>query len=303
MDYRTGEVLAYMGSASYTAKGSERFQPQFDVLADGWRQPGSSIKPLGYLIGIEDKTMTAATMFMDVVTNFARSGAKAWYPTQADGLERGPVRLRNALQFSLNIPAIKAGFINGLEHQFERTKDFGLTYLGTATAVVSESIGTLDVHPIDLIGAYGVIANGGVLMPRHTILKVLDADGKQVWPQAGATTKGERVVSSQAAYIITDILAGNTVKSVNPFWAQMAVTDGISSSKVRPGRVQDRHHERQPATCSHTGTSRRRPTRSCRPWWPVSGWATRTTPPTTASCPWTRPRRCGARSCPRCRRA
>ena len=48
-DYRTGEILAYAGSASYTAKGSKKFQPQFDVLADGWRQPGSSIKPLVYL--------------------------------------------------------------------------------------------------------------------------------------------------------------------------------------------------------------------------------------------------------------
>ena len=73
--------------------------------------------------------------------------------TQADSLERGPVRLRTALQFSLNIPAIKAGFINGLEHQFERTKDFGLVYPGTATPVASMSIGTLEVHPIDMISA------------------------------------------------------------------------------------------------------------------------------------------------------
>ena len=107
-------------------------QPQFDVLADGWRQPGSSIKPLVYLVGIDDKTMTASTMFMDVVTNFAPSGAKPFTPTQADGAERGPVRLRSALQFSLNVPAIKAGFINGLEHQYERTKDFGLVYPKTA---------------------------------------------------------------------------------------------------------------------------------------------------------------------------
>jgi membrane carboxypeptidase/penicillin-binding protein PbpC len=40
MDYRTGEVLAYVGSASYTSKGNKKFQPQFDVLSDGWRQPG-----------------------------------------------------------------------------------------------------------------------------------------------------------------------------------------------------------------------------------------------------------------------
>jgi len=227
VDYRTGEILAYTG------KGSKKFQPQFDVLSDGWRQPGSSIKPLGYLIGIEDKTMTAATMFMDVVTNFAVPGARAWYPTQADGLERGPVRLRNALQFSLNIPAIKAGFINGLEHQLERTRDFGLRYPKGTSAVPSESIGTLVTHPIDMISAFGTIANGGVLMPHHTILRILDADGKQVWPAAG-TAKGTRVVSSQAAYIMTDILAGNSVKSINPFWGKWQITDGVTGSKVRP---------------------------------------------------------------------
>ena len=233
VDYRTGEILAYAGSASYTAKGSKKMQPQFDVLGDGWRQPGSSIKPLIYLVGIDDKTMTASTMFMDVVTNFGGRGAP-FYPTQADNLERGPVRLRNALQFSLNIPAIKAGFINGLEHQFERTKDFGLVYPSTAIPVASMSIGTLEVHPIDLISAYGMIGNNGLLMPHHTIVKVLDDAGTQVWPPAGYKLKGERAVERQAAYIITDILAGNTIKSVNPFWGKWQVTDGLGSGRVRP---------------------------------------------------------------------
>jgi membrane peptidoglycan carboxypeptidase len=230
VDYRTGEVLAYAGSASYTAKGNKKMQPQFDVLGDGWRQPGSSIKPLVYLVGIDDETMTASTMFMDVVTNFGGG----FLPTQADNQERGPVRLRSALQFSLNIPAIKAGFINGLEHQFERTKDFGLSYPSTAIPVASQSIGTLETHPIDMISAFGMIANNGVLMPRHTIVKVLDDEGKQVWPAEGVTLDGERVVDRKSAYIITDILAGNTIPSVNPFWGKWRVTDGVAGSKVRP---------------------------------------------------------------------
>ncbi len=234
MDYRTGEVLAYAGSASYTARGNRKFQPQFDVLSDGWRQPGSSIKPLVYLIGIDDRTMTAATMFMDVVTNFASPGSRAWYPTQADGLERGPVRVRNALQFSLNIPAIKAGFVNGLDHQFERMKDFGIRAQSGAIAVPSMSIGTIVNHPIDMISAYGMIANGGVLMPRHYIDKVLDSSGKQVWPPANTKISGKREVSRQAAYIITDILAGNTIRSVNPFWGEWQVTNGVTGAKVRP---------------------------------------------------------------------
>ena len=233
-DYRTGEILAYAGSASYTAKGGKKLQPQFDVLGDGWRQPGSSIKPLVYLIGVDDRTMTAASLFMDVVANFARSGAKAYTPTQADRLERGPVRLRSALQFSLNIPAIKAGFINGLEHQFERMKDFGLSYPAGAVAVASQSIGTIEIHPIDLISAYGTIGNGGVLVPHHTIQRVLDASGEQIWPARNAKAAGTRVVSKQAAYIITDILAGNSKMDVNPFWGKWRVTDGIGSSKSRP---------------------------------------------------------------------
>jgi peptidoglycan glycosyltransferase len=222
IDYRTGEVLAYVGSGSYNSVGNERFQPQFDVLSDGWRQPGSSIKPLNYIVGIDDRTMTAATMFMEVVTDFGRN----YTPTQADGLERGPVRLRSALQFSLNIPSLKAGLMNGLEHFFARTRDFGLVYQASAIPVVSMSIGTLEIHPIDLLGAYGAIANGGVLMPRTMITSVVDSRGVQVWPAAGATERGRRVSSAQAAYIVTDILAGNTDPKVNPYWGKWAIYDG-----------------------------------------------------------------------------
>jgi penicillin-binding protein 1A len=223
MDYRTGQVLAYVGSGSYTSPGNAKFQPQFDVLSDGWRQPGSSIKPINYAIGIDDGTMTAATMFMDVVTDFGRG----FTPTQADKVERGPVRLRSALQFSLNIPSIKAGLMNGLDRFFERSKDFGVNYVPSAVPVVSMGIGTLEVHPIDLLGGYGAIANSGVLVPRTTIMSVVASDGNTIWPDPTvAPAVGSKVISPQAAYIITDILAGNTEPKVNPYWGEWAVYDG-----------------------------------------------------------------------------
>ena len=221
LDYRTGEILAYAGSASYTATGTKKFQPQWDVLSDGWRQPGSSIKPLNYAIGIEDRTMTAATMFMDVTTDF---GGK-FIPTQADKKERGPVRLRSALQFSLNIPSIKAGVMNGLDHFYKRSRDFGVAYIPGSVPVVSMGIGTLEVHPIDLLGAYGAIADGGQLMPRTTILKVTKADGTVIWPDTAVKRKPTKVISPQAAYIVTDILKGNTDPKVNPFWGEWAIYD------------------------------------------------------------------------------
>ena len=221
-DYRTGQILAYVGSASYTSKGNKRFQPQFDVLADGWRQPGSAIKPVDYLIGIDDKTLTASTMLMDVTTNFGGG----FTPTQADKLERGPVRVREALQFSLNIPAIKAAIMSGLDHVYARTKDFGLSYPTGVVPVLSEGIGTLEVHPIDLLGAYGTIANSGVRMPRQFIGTILNSNGTTNWPATKAAPKGTQVTSPGAAYIMTDILAGNTQVKVNPFWGKWAIFDG-----------------------------------------------------------------------------
>jgi membrane peptidoglycan carboxypeptidase len=227
MDYRTGEVLAYVGSASYTHKGNKKFQPQFDVLSDGWRQPGSSIKPIDYAIGIDDETLTASTMLMDVVADFGRG----FTPTQADKLERGPVRVRSALQFSLNIPAIKATIMQGLEHTFERSQDFGLVFPPTAIPVTSMGIGTLETHPIDMLTAYSTIANGGVRMPRQVITKVVDENGRQVWPLDETQPEGAEVISPQAAYIITDILAGNTVPKINPYWGEFAIYKG---GKRRP---------------------------------------------------------------------
>ncbi|HEY3523342.1 MAG TPA: transglycosylase domain-containing protein, partial [Candidatus Limnocylindrales bacterium] len=222
-DARTGQILAYVGSASYTDSGNKKFQPQFDVLGVGWRQPGSAIKPIDYAIGIDEGTLTAATMFMDVVTNFGND----FTPTQADGLERGPVRLRSALQFSLNVPAIKAGYYIGISHELARTRDFGIRYQKAAIPVVSQSIGTQVMHPIDLLGAYSTIANGGVLMPRTLILSVTDANGTQVWPPTGAKApQGKKVISPQAAYIVTDILKGNTEPDVNPFWGAWRIVDG-----------------------------------------------------------------------------
>ena len=231
-DYRTGQILAYAGSGQYYADGDPKFQPQFDVLSDGFRQPGSSIKPLNYVIGIDDHTLTAASMFMDVVTEFGRKGA-SYTPSQDDGLERGPVRLRSALQFSLNVPSIKAGIEQGIDHVFNREKDFGINFAPGAIPVVSQSIGTIELHPIDLLGAYGSIANGGVLMPREMIMQVKDNTGKVVYPTSTDTPVGKRIVSPQAAYIITDILQGNTVKSINPVWGEWQILQKTSSGTTR----------------------------------------------------------------------
>ena len=223
LDYRTGQVLAYGGSAGYYLKGDAAFQPQYDVLSDGFRQMGSAVKPINYVTAIDSHAITASTVLMDVVTNFGNG----FTPTDADKEERGPVRARSALQFSLNIPAIKVSMMNGLNYLYQRTLDFGFVYPPSVTGpVASMAIGTLDMHTIDLTSAFGAIADSGTLMPRTMILQVKDRNGNVIYPAANATpAAGKKLVSPQAAYIVDNILEGNTEKSQNAYWARWTVYD------------------------------------------------------------------------------
>ena len=221
MDYVTGEIVAYQGSADPTAtKGTKRFQPRFDVLADGLRQPGSAFKPIVYATGIDNRQLTAATMFMDVVTDFGGG----YEPTDADNLERGPVRVRNALQFSLNIPAVKALAVIGNETVKVKSEEMGITYLdGEIDAGLSYALGVEEVRPKDLIRAYGVLGNGGERVYQTTIISATDDTGESVLEPA---PEPEQVLDRGAAAIVTDILAGNTDPDVNPFWGEFAIRDG-----------------------------------------------------------------------------
>jgi len=231
IDYRTGQVLTYAGSADFYAKpvpdptklGKNLFDPQFDVLSGGLgRQPGSSFKPINYTVGIQDGTMTAASLFMDVATDFGGG----YTPHDADGFERGPVRLREALQFSLNIPAVKAASINGVAHLMQRAQDFGLVFPPNSNPGVSIGVGTLEVHPADLTSAYGALADGGTLQQRTMILSVLDSKGAAVWTASANPTPATHPTTPQAAYVTTNILASNTDPVQNPWWGQYQILDG-----------------------------------------------------------------------------
>ena len=238
LDYQTGELVAYVGSASYYSTSTRpAFQPQFDVLGKGFRQPGSAFKPFNYAVGIDDRTLTAATMLMDVATDFGGE----YTPNDADLLERGPVRVRNALQFSLNIPAVKAMAINGPDHVFAKAQEFGMDFAVDRTdAGLALALGVQEVRPVDLVTAYGTLANGGRATGHTTILSVMGPDGKDI-VDPYVPPEGTQVVSPQAAYIVTDILASNTNESVNPFWGRFSIetADGRRPATLKTGTNND----------------------------------------------------------------
>ena len=241
MDYQTGEIVAYVGSAGYYRDdlSSPEFQPQFDVLADGWRQPGSAFKPFNYVTGINAGTMTASSMFMDVTTAFP-DGANSYIPKNFDLLERGPVRMRSALQWSLNVPAVKALVLNGVDNVFGMAQRFGMTFQQERPrAGLSLTLGTEVTRPRDVAVAYGTLANGGSRVGYTHILRITDANGQDlVDPYTPPAT--ESVVSPQAAYVMTNILSSNTDPAQNPIWGEFAVRNAAG--------------ERRPATLK-TGTS------------------------------------------------
>ncbi|MEX2011231.1 MAG: transglycosylase domain-containing protein [Chloroflexota bacterium] len=234
LDYKTGDVLAYAGSAGYYREdlASPEFEPKYDAAGDGARQPGSAFKPIVYATAFEHGALTAGSLLLDITTEF--NPGKKWAPRDADQLDRGPVLVRRALQFSLNIPAIRALERVGSEAVADQAERLGIRFhLGRTAflqAGLSAAIGTVEVRPLDLTAAYGALGNSGQRLPPRMILEIRGPDGELVW--AAPQLQGEVAISPQAAFLVTDILAGNTDRRQNPFWGpQLEVRNGPDGSR------------------------------------------------------------------------
>ncbi len=222
-DYRTGDVLAYVGSADYYdtyKQKSPRFQPQFDVAGIGYRQPGSAWKPMVYTSAFQERVVTPGSVLLDIVTPFP--GWPAGSPPQdAHGVTHGPVLARYALQQSLNIPAIRTMSRLGNRALDPYVVKAGFQFLvghtkEIANAGLAVAIGTAEVRVIDMVTAYGAFGNGGVVTSPRFILKVKGQDNKTLF-QAGAP-QTRKVWSPQAAWLTANILEGNSDPHINPYW-------------------------------------------------------------------------------------
>ncbi|MFL5675437.1 MAG: penicillin-binding transpeptidase domain-containing protein, partial [Chloroflexota bacterium] len=219
------------------ALASQKFSPKYDAAGDGSRQPGSAFKPILYASAFDAGRLTPGSLLLDVTTEF--NSREAWAPRDADQLERGPVLVRKALQYSLNIPAIRALERVGNDQVDKTAEAFGIRFTGGREAYLQAglagALGTVEVRPIDLTSAYGAIANGGVRVPPRMILQIIGPDGKVVWE--APKPAGKAAISPQAAFLVQDILAGNTDKKQNPIWsAKLALYNGKGGTR-RPAAV------------------------------------------------------------------
>ena len=200
-----------------------------------FRQPGSAFKPIVYATAFDERELTPGSLLLDISTDFGGG----WAPKDADRLERGPVRVRQALQLSLNLPAIRALERVGNEAAANVAEDLGVKFLNGHKAFLQSglagAIGTVETRPIDLTAAFGALGNGGVHVPTRMVLSIVRPDGTEEY--RAPEPDGTRAISKQAAWLVSDILDGNTDMNENAFWASTLELRNTKTGARRPAAV------------------------------------------------------------------
>lgn len=187
IDNETREIVAYVGSADF-----------FDVIDHGQvngaaavRQPGSTLKPLVYALGIDHGFFTPAAVIEDVALNFS-----GYAPENYDRKFNGKVSMEYALEHSLNIPAVRALKMVGLEAMLDALSraEFMQVKKDRLKLGLSMVLGGCGATLEELTGLYAAFANEGVyISPKYRI------DARE------GTAK--TLFSKEATYMITDILS------------------------------------------------------------------------------------------------
>lgn len=206
MNPKNGQILSMVGSVDFNNK---EISGQFNVATQGKRQPGSSFKPIVYAAALE-KGYTPDTILFDVKTNFAVSGAR-YEPQNYDFKERGPVTMRQALQGSLNIPAVQTLYLVGPKKGVEFAERLGYTTLSEGEFGLSLVLGGGEVKLLDHTNAYAVFANNGKYYQPVSVLKVETPDGEILnqWKETG----GEKVLDEKITATMSNILSDDAARA------------------------------------------------------------------------------------------
>jgi 1A family penicillin-binding protein len=208
LDPKTGQVLAMVGSPDFS---NNDIDGQVNVTIQPL-QPGSSIKPIVYAAAFE-KGYTPNTLLWDDNTTFA-TPTGPYAPKNYDLGEHGSVSMRKALQGSLNIPAVKTLYLVGIDNAVRFAKRLGYSTLNDPSQIgLSMVLGGAEVKMIDHAAAYGVFANGGTYHEPTGILRVENADGSVLEEWKDEEHQGERVIDSNLAAMMSDVLSDNDARS------------------------------------------------------------------------------------------
>lgn len=203
---QNGQILSMVGSIDFNNKD---ISGQFNVATQGKRQPGSSFKPIVYAAAME-KGYTPDTILFDVKTNFAISG-KPYEPQNYDLKERGPVTMRQALQGSLNIPAVQTLYLVGQKNGVDFAKRMGYSTLSEGSFGLSLVLGGGEVKLLEHTNAYGIFANGGKYYQPVSVLKVETPDGEILdqWKEV----EGKEILDEKITATMSSVLSDDAARA------------------------------------------------------------------------------------------
>lgn len=200
IDNPTGDVLAWVGSPDVFDR--EHLGANDGVVA--LRQPGSTLKPFLYALAMETRGFGPATVLPDIELQ-VKTGSGVWTPRNFDGRFHGPVRLREALGNSLNVPAVWTAQQVGVEPFLDRLRALGLDTLTQTASFYGPALalGDGEVKLVALTNAYATLARGGLGRPLRVVRAVTAADGARTSFEPGPET---RVMPAGPVVEITDVL-------------------------------------------------------------------------------------------------
>jgi penicillin-binding protein 1C len=196
LDNKTGQVLAY---ATYSADNSTA---QYVDGIQAKRQAGSTLKPFLYGLAIDLRILTAASILNDAPLDISVVGG-IYQPRSYDSAYRGPVSTRIALASSLNVPAVLTLNLIGVESFLSKLRQMGIKDLSESGDFYGPALalGSADVSLWEMTNAYRALANGG---------KFNEATFLKDMPRA---VRNKQILSRDAAFIISDILADREARS------------------------------------------------------------------------------------------
>ena len=186
----TGAIRAMVGSENYAVS-----------QINGATQPrscGSTLKPFVYLNAIDRRLLTAASLLPDT-PDAIRDEYADYDPQNYNHRYLGPVRLREALGCSLNVPAVFTLSQLGARPAFYQLEKWGFDFpQGLADYGAGFVLGNAETRLVDLAAAYAGLARGGTAMRA----KFLTAEHQPI----------TRIASTEATAIVTDILCDNDAR-------------------------------------------------------------------------------------------
>jgi penicillin-binding protein 1A len=192
LDTRTRQVLALVGSYEATSGGLDR-------ATQSKRQPGSTFKPIVYSYALHARRFTPATL-VDVTPAVFAGGYK---PSNYEGWSASdPLRLREALANSVNIVAVRVLEDVGPANVVEWAHALGIR--SVMKPDLSLALGSYEVEPIELCGAYATFAAGGVYEEPRLITRIVGPDGSDV--ALPPPVVSHRVLDEPEAYLTTSLL-------------------------------------------------------------------------------------------------